>query len=305
MAGVLVVGSVNMDVVTPLRRLPRPGETIHVEDIVLVPGGKGANAAVSAARLGASVRFVGSVGDDAFGRQLRAALEADGIDCTHLRTASRGSGTAVILLDRATGQNAIMVGPGANYQITLPPDEAMFDGIDIVMLQLETPAAVNVEVARRAAAAGVRVVLDPAPATPDVPEQLLRAAWIVSPNESELATLTGRPVDDVDGAADAAGVLLDRGARIVVVKLGEKGALWITRDERQHVPAVKVKAVDTTAAGDAFTGALAVGLAEGLDPIAALRRACLAGAVTCTRLGAQPSIPTQRELDAFAAASHD
>lgn len=299
MIRVLVIGSVNMDVVTPLQRIPAPGETMRVQDVSLVPGGKGANAAVAAARLGAHVQFVGCVGDDAFGERLRAGLEGEGIDCRQLRTSSRSSGTAVILVDEASGQNTIMVGPGANDQVVLPDDEALFEGIDIVMLQLETPIQVNVEAARLAASAGVTVVLDPAPATADVPDELLQMVSIVSPNESELAILTGMPVDDLASAERAAHRLLNRGARIVVAKLGEHGALWLTRDVRHHEPAVSIKAVDTTAAGDTFTGALALGVAEGMDIGSTLRRACCAGALTCTRFGAQPSIPNMDELKAF------
>lgn len=296
---VLVVGSVNMDVVTPMRWMPAPGETIHVDDVTLAPGGKGANAAVSAARMGAAVRFVGCVGDDAFGDQLRASLEYEGIDCTQLRTVSRGTGTAVILLDRDSGQNAIMVGPGANDEVKLPEDDAVFAGIDIVMLQLETPMAVNIQAAERARALGLPVILDPAPAVAELPEALLRAVTMVSPNETELATLTGKPVNSIDDACDAARVLLNRGAEQVIVKLGAQGALWVTADEHQHVPAVKVQVVDTTAAGDAFTGALAVGLAEGLDTNEAIRRACITGSLACTKLGAQPSIPDKHAVLAF------
>lgn len=303
MVHVLVVGSMNMDVVTPLDRMPAPGETIHVKDVSLVPGGKGANAAVAAARLGAAVRMVGCVGDDAFGRQLRESLETDGIDCAAVAVSKRGTGTAVILLDRVSGQNAIMVGPGANDEVALPADDALFVWADMIMLQLETPLELNLEAARRAAKAGTPVVLDPAPAIADLPDELLQLVTYISPNESELALLTGMPVVTIDDAVSAARSLLDRGAKTVVVKLGEKGALWVTDHEQHHVPALSVKAVDTTAAGDAFTGALAVGLAEGLDKLAALQRACRVGAITCTRLGAQPSIPGLDALMAFAETS--
>jgi ribokinase len=288
-----------MDVVTPLRRLPGPGETIHVQDVSLVPGGKGANAAVAAARLGARVRMVGCVGDDAFGTQRQSSLKAEGIDCGAVRVSERSTGTAIILLNHDTGQNSIMVGPGANDEVTLPENDELFEWADMVMLQLETPLALNIEVARRASEAGVPVILDPAPAVADLPDELIRAVTIVSPNESELAVLTGMPVDTDDQAVEAARSLIARGAETVVVKLGERGALWVTPDEVRHVPAVPIRAVDTTAAGDAFTGALAVGLAEGLDKMEALERACRVGALTCTRLGAQPSIPTLQDLAEF------
>ena len=303
MVNILVIGSINMDVVTPLRRLPDPGETIHVQDVSLVPGGKGANAAVAAARLGARVRMVGCVGDDAFGSQLRSSLEAEGIDCGAVRVSKRGTGTAIILLNRDTGQNSIMVGPGANDEVTLPDSGELFEWADMVMLQLETPLKLNIESARRATGAGVPVILDPAPAVADLPDELIRAVTIISPNESELAVLTGMPVDTDAQAVEAARSLIARGAETVVVKLGERGALWVTHDQQYHCPAVPIKAVDTTAAGDAFTGALAVGLAEGMDKRDALARACRVGALTCTRLGAQPSIPTLQDLAKFTEAA--
>lgn len=299
MVNVLVIGSINMDVVTPLRRLPDPGETIHVQDVSLVPGGKGVNAAVAAARLGARVRMVGCVGNDAFGTQLRSSLEAEGIDCDAVRVSERGTGAAIILLDHDTGQNSIMVGPGANDEVTLPDNDELFEWADIVMLQLETPLKLNIEATRRASAAGVPVILDPAPAVADLPDELIRSVTIISPNESELAVLTGMPVDTVAQAVEAARALMARRVETVVVKLGERGALWVTRGEVHHVPAVPIRAVDTTAAGDAFTGALAVSLAEGMDKRDALERACLVGALTCTRLGAQPSIPTLHDLAEF------
>jgi ribokinase len=290
-----------MDVVTPVSRRPEPGETLLVGDIRLVPGGKGANAAVAAARLDAQVRFIGCVGDDAFGRTLRDSLTHEGIDCEHLRTGKRGSGTAVILLDQNTGQNAIMVGPGTNYELTLPRDDTPFQWADIMMLQLETPVAINIEAVRRARAHGVRVVLDPAPAVDDLPEELLTLADIVSPNESELATLTGRRLDGIDDALSAARSLLHRGVKELVVKLGERGALRVNHETRQHFEPVKIKPVDTTAAGDAFTAAMCVALADGFDLGYAIQQGCVAGALACTRLGAQPSLPTRQQVSDFAA----
>ncbi len=296
---VLVIGSINMDVLTPLRRLPEPGETIHVEDISLVPGGKGANTAVAAARQGATVRFIGCVGDDAFGKQLRSSLEDDHIDCRLIRTSTRGTGTAVILLDRATGQNAIMVGPGANDEVVLPKNDEVFKWADIVLLQLETPLSVNIEAAVRAREFDLPVILDPAPAQADLPDALLKSVTITSPNESELSMLTGKRVDSIDAAEAAARLLLDRGCQQIVVKLGEKGALWVTQEHAHHVAAPVIEAIDTTAAGDAFTGTLGVGLAAGLDMPTAMNRACHVGALTCTQLGAQPSIPDLKALTRF------
>jgi ribokinase len=301
MSHVLVIGSANMDVIAPLQRMPSPGETILIEDVRLVPGGKGANAAVSAARLGADVRFIGCVGDDAFGRTLRNGLIDEGIDCEHLGISTRGSGTAVILLNRADAQNAIMVGPGANHELTLPGDDALFRWADILMLQLETPIGVNIEAVRRARACGLKVILDHAPATSDLPNELLYGVDILSPNENELATLAGRPVSGIEDAIAAADVLYERGVNELVVKLGDKGALRYTGTGHEHFQSTPVKPVDTTAAGDAFTGALAVSIADGDSMPDAIRLACLAGALACTKLGAQPSLPTRAQVQAYAA----
>ncbi len=302
MANILVIGSANMDVVAPLERLPVPGETLLIDDIQLVHGGKGANAAVASARLGADVKFVGCVGEDAFGGSIRQGLLDEGINCDHLTTGDRGSGTAVILLNESDGQNSILVGPGTNYQIVLPDDDAMFEWADSVMLQLETPIAVNYEAALRARSHGVTTILDPAPAVAGLPDELLALVDIVSPNESELATLTGCSLSgDLDEFVGAGRLLLKRGVKELVIKLGSRGALWVTGDSHLHVPSVPVHAVDTTAAGDTFTAALCVGLADGLAMPGAIRRACIAGALVCTRVGAQPSVPTTAEVDAFAA----
>lgn len=299
MAKILVVGSANMDVVTPVRRLPTPGETLLIDDIRLVPGGKGANAAVAAARLGAQVRFVGCVGDDPFGKTLRQGLIDEGIGCEHLTTGDRGSGTAVILLNQNDGQNSILVGPGTNDQVTLPDDDDLFQWADSLMLQLETPVEINIHAAKRANAHGTRVILDPAPAVDNLPDELLRLVDIVSPNESELSTMTGRRIDSIDDAVDAARSLLKRGVKELVVKLGERGALWVTPTSHAHVPAVAVDVADTTAAGDAFTAALCVALADGAGMEPAMAKGCLAGALTCTRIGAQPSLPTRSQLQLY------
>ena len=302
MAKILVIGSANMDVVSPVRELPKPGQTILIDDIQLVPGGKGANAAVAAARLGGDVRFVGCVGDDPFGHAIREGLIKEGIDCDHLTTADRGSGTAVILLNMTNAQNSILVGPGANFQITLPENDSLFKWADAMMLQLETPIDIDLEAAKRARAYGVTTILDPAPAVAGLPDELLALVDIVSPNESELATLTCCSLSgDLDEFVSAGRLLLKRGIKELVVKLGSRGALWVTGDSHLHVPSVPVHAVDTTAAGDTFTAALCVGLAEGLAMPEAIRRACIAGALACTRVGAQPSVPTTAEVDAFAA----
>ena len=301
MANILVVGSANMDVIASLSRLPHPGETILIENIRLANGGKGANAAVAAARLGANARFLGAVGEDAFGAALRRGLENNGVDCRWLQTAAGSSGTAIILLNQITGQNSILVGPGANFCFTLPPTDEAFHWADAVMLQLEIPLSIAQEAAARAKKAGKLVVLDPAPAQADLPAEFLRLCDVISPNESELAILTGQAIDSPSAAKAAAVSLLARSGGRVVVKMAEKGSLWCEQQTCRHYPAFAVKAIDTTAAGDAFTAALTLGLCAGKTPAESMRLALAAGALTCTRLGAQPSLPHRAEVENFLA----
>lgn len=301
----VVVGSVNMDVVTPIRRLPAPGETLGCGAIQLVPGGKGANAAVAAARQGARVRFRGAVGDDAFGGTLRAGLAAEGIDVERLETVPGASGTAVILLDEGSGQNAILVGPGANHAFALAKDEgeaaALWAGADGLLLQLETPLTVVTAAARGAKAAGARVLLDPAPAVADPPAALLAACDLLTPNECELALLTGMPAGTEAEVRAAAAALRARTAGEVVVTLGSRGALWLYAGGELRAPTYAVQAVDTTAAGDTFAATLATAYWGGADRETALDRALAAGALAVTRLGARPSLPTAAEVDGFLA----
>ena len=301
MPNILVIGSANMDVVAPVHRLPDPGETVLTEDIQLVNGGKGANAAVAAARLGGAVRLLGAVGEDAFGEALRQGLTDSGVDCRWLQTLPGGSGTALILLDTTSGQNSILVGPGANFRFDLPPEDEPFTWADLLMLQLETPLAITRAAATRAVAAGALVVLDPAPATAELPTDLIAACDIITPNETELAILSGLPVGDAAQVEAAARVLLERGAKQVVVKLGSKGALWVNTAGAEAFPAFVIEPVDTTAAGDAFTGALALELARGQSRAEIMLTARIAGALACTVMGAQPSLPTTVVVAAFKA----
>lgn len=281
-----------MDVVTPVRQLPMPGETILVGDVTLVPGGKGANAAVAAARMGGEVRFVGCVGADAFGEQLLSALKEEGIDTQSVAVSSKSTGTAVILLDQVSGQNSILVGPGANVEVKAPDDSEWYAWGDILMLQLEIPVATVLLSAQRARQQGVLVMLDPAPASANLPAELLTAVDILVPNETELATLTGRPVESLE-QIEAAGraLIADSGVKELVVTLGSRGVLWINAETTQHIETIAVEVVDSTAAGDTFAGALAVALAKGTSMVEALLFATTAGSLACTRLGAQSSIP--------------
>lgn len=299
---VLVVGSANADMIVQVDRLPRPGETILGGRFATAQGGKGANQAVAAARLGAQVTFVARLGQDALGDQARAAYQADGIDCTYLsRDPDQPTGVALILVDRQ-GENMIAVASGANAALSPAhvTEAAVSMAADVVLTQLESPLPTVAAVLDLARSTGVRAILNPAPAQP-LPDTLLQGV-ILTPNETEAAQLTGLPVHTIEQAEAAARQLLDRGAAAVVVTLGRQGALLVTPNEVQAVPAFAVQAVDTTAAGDAFNGGMAVALSRGLALPEAGRYGNAVAALSVTRLGAQPSLPSQRAVDEFLAA---
>lgn len=299
---IIVAGSVNMDLVVRASRMPKEGESLIGSGFTMVPGGKGANQAVAAARLGSTTHFVGRVGSDVFGTSLRENLASCGVNTDHLIEDDGPSGIAMIIVNDA-GQNSIVVALGANGEVR--PDDLsqaadLFGAADFLLVQLEIPLETVEAALDMARAAGVRSVLDAGPPR-KLPLELMRKADIVSPNETETAALTGVEVVDLATAREAAKKLLDDGVETVVLKLGEQGAFVATRDLDEHVPAYRVDAVDTTAAGDAFTAALAVALADGDDLVDALRFANAAGAVAVTRFGAQPSMPTRDEVERFIA----
>jgi ribokinase len=294
-AEVAVVGSLNLDLVVRVPRLPGPGETVSGDDLFRNSGGKGANQAVAAARLGRRVAMVGCVGDDDAGRELLESLEAGAVDTSRVRVVTGvPSGTALITVSE-DGENQIVVSPGANAR--LAPDDvaaagSALAGAAVTLLQLEVPLEA---VAAAARAAGGTVVLNPAPVR-DLPDGLLDRVDVLVPNRVELAQLAGGPVPGtVEEAAGLAG-RLPVGA--VVVTLGADGALVVEDGQARHVPAVPVRAVDTTAAGDAFCGGLADALAAGAALADAARRAVRVAAAACLRPGAQASLPTPAELEA-------
>jgi ribokinase len=299
---VAVVGSLNMDLVARAARLPLPGETLAGHTFAQVPGGKGGNQAVAAARLGAQVAMLGRVGSDANGAQLRAGLEAEQIDCTALETsASAPTGVALIIVDDGS-QNAIVIIAGSNGEVTpetIARHEAVLAAAEVVVCQLETPPdAVHAALAA-AHRLGKTVVLNPAPATGPLPAGWLPLVDYLIPNELEAATLTGLPVSTPDEAAAAAAALRNAGARNVLVTLGAQGVLAALGDAPpQHFTAPRVAAIDTTAAGDTFIGGFAAQLAQGTAVADAIRFGQRAAALSVTRAGAQPSIPTRAELDA-------
>jgi len=298
-ARVTVAGSLNMDLVVRAPRIPEPGETIIGGEFRTVPGGKGANQAVAAARLGAQVAMVGRVGGDAFGGLLLENLAAAGVDPAFVtRDPQAATGVALIEVDDA-GQNSIVVVSGANMRLALADVEAAAAAIgvaDVLLLQLESPLETVTRAAQVARAQGVTVILNPAPARP-VPAGLLGLVDVLIPNESETALLTGLPVGDQEQAQAAAAALRRMGVATVILTLGERGALLAYEGGAELFPAFDVTPVDTTAAGDAFVGGLAVALAEGRPLQEAVRWGNAAGALATTRLGAQPSLPTRQALE--------
>ena len=303
-APIVVVGSLNADFVVAVARFPAPGETLSGQRFDVFPGGKGGNQAAAIARLGARVAMVGQVGADGHGAWLRQSLAATGADVSLVSVDEIvSSGVALITTD-ATGQNTIIVVAGANGTFAparLAPASARLAAASVVLLQLEIPLPTVERAAADARSAGACVLLDPAPARA-VPDQLLALASIVTPNETELAVLAGREprttLQDAEVEALARG-LLGRGAGQVVVKLGARGAMLVAPAACRHYAAPAVTPVDTTAAGDAFNGALGVALAEGRPLEDAIPFACAAGAASVTRAGAQPSMPTRAEVERF------
>ena len=298
---IVVVGSVNTDMVVKSERIPGPGETVTGGEFVMPAGGKGANQAVAAARLGAEVTLVAKVGQDMFGTQSLENFKRDKILTDFiLADADNHTGVALILVDGA-GENLISVAPGANAAIT--PDEVQkaadrIRSADVVLLQLEIPLATVEFTARLVAEAGVTVVLDPAPAAP-LGAELLGNVTYLTPNESEATRLTGIEVTDESSARAAAEKLIAGGVDNVIVTMGTQGALVATAEGAFMVPSRAVEAVDSTAAGDAFNGGLAFALAQGLALEDAVREATLVGALSVTRMGAQTSLPTADELEQF------
>jgi ribokinase len=297
-APIVVVGSLNMDLVVHTPRHPQIGETIIGSGFQTFPGGKGANQAVASARLGGAVRMIGRVGVDAFGDELLANAARDGVDTTWIvRDPGAPTGVALITVNDA-GQNTIVVASGANMRLS-PEDvsaaEAAFEGAAVLLLQLESPLPAVARAVELAHQHGAWVVLNPAPACP-LDAGFLKGVDYLIPNQGELALLCG-----VEGIQEGAARLLQLGIQHLVVTLGENGVLVVEDSQNALIPAHRVQAVDTTAAGDAFVGAFAVALTEGLDALQAAAWGNAAGAISVTRPGAQPSLPTRAELEDFLA----
>ena len=295
---IAVVGSSNTDMVINTSKLPVPGETILGGEFFMNAGGKGANQAVAAARLGGKVSFIAKTGDDLFGKQARVLFENENINIDYLVTdPNHPSGVALITVD-AKGENCIAVAPGANsYLLNNDIDQAREEILrsDIVLMQLEIPLETVVYVANIAFDAGRKVILNPAPAL-QITDELLAKLYMITPNETEAELISGIPVYDKDSAILAARNLYDRGVKVVIITLGSKGALLFTGKEAKLISSPKVEAVDTTAAGDVFNGAIAVAISEGVELEKAVEFACKAAAISVTRMGAQASAPYRKEI---------
>jgi len=314
MPDILVVGSLNADLVVRAPRFPQPGETISGEDLQVIPGGKGANQAVAAARLGANVSMLGRVGKDNFGDFLLDNLKSNHVDSKLVQRDDASTGTATIIVD-GNGQNSIVLSAGANGKVSpadiasSPLSIASFLHHKLLLLQLEIPTLTVLRAAQLAKENNLLVILNPAPAK-EIPDELIALTDYIIPNETELSLLTSMDVTDTSSAENASRVLLQRGAKNVIVTLGSKGALLVDKNTSKQVDTYAVNVVDTTAAGDAFIGGFAVKLmgsdnllsdmreqAPGLQK--AVQYGCACGALAATKFGAQPSLPTKEEVERF------
>lgn len=298
---ILVIGSSNTDMVIRTEHLPLPGETVIGGTFFMNPGGKGANQAVAVARLGGQVAFVCKTGSDIFGHQAQQLFSEEGIDSSYVFSDTKNpSGVALITVD-THAENCIVVAPGANAHLTvadLKHSARAVEKADIVLLQLEIPMETVEEAAVMAQRLGKKVVLNPAPASKLSP-RLLESLYVITPNETEAEMISGIHIVDGASAEAAARKIASMGVPNVIVTLGTRGALVFDGTDCEIVPACKVQAVDTTAAGDVFNGALVVALAEGRSLTEAARFACKASAISVTRVGAQSSVPYRTEVDIF------
>ena len=295
---VLVIGSLNADLVVRAPHFPQPGETISGDDLHIIPGGKGANQAVAAARQGANVAMAGRVGKDSFGPFLIESLKSNHVHTSHVLTDESATGTAIIVVD-SSGQNSIVLSAGANGKV-FPADVESVSKLNpsLILLQLEIPIPTVLHAAQYAKQKEIRVILNPAPAQP-IPDELISLTDFIIPNETELSLLTGLEVKDISSAERAAKILLDHGAKNVIVTLGDKGALFASHNQVTQVDAFKVDVIDTTAAGDAFIGGFASALLRGVEIVEAVKYANACGALATTKFGAQPSLPRKEETERF------
>lgn len=298
MSKIVVIGSSNTDMVVKTGTFPVPGQTILGGEFFMFSGGKGANQAVAAARMGNEVVFVCKTGNDIFGQRAVAEFNREGINTKYIATdPEKASGTALILVD-ATGENEIVVASGANETLSeknIDAAEQEIAGADIVLLQLEIPVGSVLYAAKKAKSLGRKVILNPAPAQ-SLPEEIFNCLFLLTPNETEASLLTGIQVTDINSAAKAAAILLNKGVENIIVTLGAQGALFKNNQTQLLVKAPVVNAVDTTAAGDVFNGVLAGEITSGKNWEEAIQTACRAASISVTKMGAQASMPYRNEI---------
>ena len=300
MANVLVIGSSNTDMVVKTNRFPLPGETVFGTDFFMFPGGKGANQAVAAARMKGDVTFICKIGNDVFGQRALQGFKTENIDVKYVTIEQNyASGTAMILVN-ANGENEIVVASGANAFLSIQDitdAEQAIQSSDVILMQLETPIDTIVFAIKKCMDLGKKVILNPAPAQ-KLPAEIFHSLYLITPNETEAQILTGVRVTDESTADEAATILLARGVQNIIITLGEAGAYFKNKDQSFLTPSPRVKAIDTTAAGDVFNGVLAVELAKGTNWIDTIKIACKAASISVTRVGAQTSAPFFLEMNA-------
>lgn len=300
MKNICVIGSLNMDLVVNVDTMPKPGQTIIGSNFKEVPGGKGANQAVAMARLNGNVSMIGKVGEDGFGQTLINSLKNDKVDTTYIQTAKGATGVALITVDK-NAQNSIVVSPGANFEVKEDDIDNNIEAIknsDIVVLQLETPLNTIKYALNKAKELNKYTILNPAPAV-KLDDEIIKNVDLLTPNETELEIISGVSIETEEDIQKAAQIMIEKGVKELIVTLGSKGSLYINKEKSMFKKAYKVEAVDTTAAGDSYTGALAVALSQNKNIEDAMDFASKVGALSVLKEGAQSSLPTLEDVKNF------